>query len=463
MQYIADLQIHSKYARAVSPEMVIPKIWEWAMRKGIHIIATGDWTHPLWLKEIKTNLEELGNGLLKFKHNPEKGLVEGRVDPYFLLATEVSSIYKQSGKLRRIHTLIWAPSIIAVEKINHELQVRGANLSADGRPIVGFSSEILCDIVLTVDPRCLIIPAHSWTPWFSLFGSQSGFDSVNECFGKFAKYIYAIETGLSSDPAMNWRIRELDTRSIVSFSDAHSGPKIGREATVFELSTPSFSSIAKAISAPSRRSHAKDEKKNKTNGEHSSICYTIEFYPEEGKYHFNGHRNCKIVQSPQETRENGSKCPVCGNILTIGVMHRVQDLACRSLKELKLAKKNIPETLIEGTYSQTYQDRPPYSMLVPLQEIISEHYGMASTALTVKNEYMKLTDMLGTEFTILLKSRLTDIARISGEKIAQAIGKVRNGDISIEPGYDGKFGKVTIWSKEKEQNKTIKQQLSFFS
>ena len=220
MRVISDLQLHSKYSRAVSPQMMIPYIWEWAKRKGIGLIATGDWTHPLWMREIKANLIEDGSGLLKLKAEEE--------GPLFLLATEISSIYSQGGKLHRIHNLIWAPSLTTADKITQELIRRGANLISDGRPIVGLTSIQIADLVFTIDPNCLIIPAHAWTPWFSLYGSESGFDSIDECFGPFAKNIYAIETGLSSDPSMNWRIKELDNRSILSFSDAHSGPKLGR-------------------------------------------------------------------------------------------------------------------------------------------------------------------------------------------------------------------------------------------
>ena len=254
MQVIADLQLHSKYARAVSPQMVIPQIWEWAKIKGIGLIATGDWTHPLWMREIKNDLEETGSGLLRLKIQNSNDKIQIENGPLFLLETEVSCIYSQGGKLRRIHTLIWSPSIEVSEKINKKLINLGANLMSDGRPIIGLTSRQVCEVVLSVDPKCLIIPAHVWTPWFSLYGSESGFDSIEECFGEFSRYIYAVETGLSSNPAMNWRIKELDTRSIVSFSDAHSGPKLGREATVFELEELSFKAIREAIMVPSKES-----------------------------------------------------------------------------------------------------------------------------------------------------------------------------------------------------------------
>jgi len=260
MEVIADLHIHSKYSRAVSQQMVIPEIASWAAKKGIKLVGTGDWTHPLWLRELKENLIDNGEGVYKSKTE----------DVYFLLSTEISSIYTQDGKPHRIHNLVLAPSFSVVEEINNRLRGRGVNLFSDGRPITGLSSIELCGIVFSVSKDCLVIPAHIWTPWYSLYGSNSGFDSLKECFGEFADQIYAIETGLSSDPAMNWRIEELDNRSIVSFSDAHSPQKLGREATVFEMEekkTLEYEDIRRAI---------KEQK----------ISYTIEFYPEEGKYHY---------------------------------------------------------------------------------------------------------------------------------------------------------------------------------
>ncbi|MBI2617750.1 DNA helicase UvrD [Candidatus Gottesmanbacteria bacterium] len=452
MNIIADLQLHSKYARAVSQEMVIPKMWEWGKRKGIGILATGDWTHPLWMREIKTYCEEMGNGLLKLKNHPPVGgsNIKNEEDgPYFLLESEVSCIYSQGGKARRIHTLIWAPTVESAEKINKELTRQGANLMSDGRPIIGLTSIEVCDIVFSIDPKCLIIPAHIWTPWFSLYGSESGFDSISEAYGRFAKDIYAVETGLSSDPAMNWRIKELDTRAIVSFSDAHSGPKLGREATVFDLHTLSFDSIREALKQNS-------EAENR-------IAYTIEFYPEEGKYHYTGHRNCDVKQTPSQTREKGTLCPVCGRKLTVGVMHRVEELAGRTEEELKIIKRELGGTKMEGIYSETFPNRPSYVMMVPLQEILSEAIGTVPTSVTTQNEYKKLTDHLGGEFHILLQKDLADIAKVSGERVAQSIEKVRKGNIVVDPGYDGVFGIVKIWGNEKEkEEKDEKEQLSLF-
>lgn len=430
MHVIADLQLHSRFSRAVSPQMTLPNIALWAKRKGIGLVATGDWTHPLWFREIEANLNELGNGLLKLKNE----------DTLFLLATEVSSIYSQGGKVRRVHTLIWVPTLASARKISQEMTKRGCNLMSDGRPIIGLTSVQVAELVLSIEPKALIIGAHIWTPWFSLYGSMSGFDSIEEAFGPFAKNIYAVETGLSSNPAMNWRIKELDNRSIVSFSDAHSGPKLGREATVFDLLNVSYDAIYQAI-------------------KQSTIAYTIEFYPEEGKYHYAGHRICGIRRDPKETKQKGTTCPVCGKPLTQGVMHRVEELAGRSEEALQLTK-----TKTGMTASKAFPGRPPFVSLVPLQEIISECIGSPVASPKVQTQYTALTDALGGEFSVLLTAGSEQIEKVAGPRVAQAIEKVRRGDIVIDPGYDGVFGVVKIW-KEGEKKPLLdssKEQLAMF-
>jgi uncharacterized protein (TIGR00375 family) len=470
MHIITDLQIHSKYSRAVSQQMVLPQIWQWAKRKGIGLMATGDWTHPLWMREIKAHLEEAGNGLFKLKKTSladiasveEKwdGDKKDTFDPYFMLATEVSSIYSQGGKGRRIHTLIWVSSLASADKIIQKFEDRGCNLLSDGRPIIGLTSIEVCDIVLSTDPTALVIPAHAWTPWFSLYGSESGFDSIAEAFGNFSKYIYAIETGLSSNPAMNWRIKDLDTRSLVSFSDSHSGPKIGREATVFDLEEISYKMIRRAIMRPFYQASGEVQKVTS-----NKIAYTVEFYPEEGKYHYTGHRNCGIKQTPEETKKKGIICPVCGRKLTIGVMHRVEQLAGRSIEDLKLHKKVLPDTQMQSIYSKTFPDRPAFVMLVPLAEIIAEVLHTGATTQKVQSDYIALTDHFGGEFNVLLNARISDIATIVNPQIAQAIEKVRTGDIVVDPGYDGTFGVVKIFSEDKKEESLpiqTKDQLSMF-
>ncbi len=432
MQIIADLQLHSRFSRAVSPQMTLPNIAAWAERKGIGLIATGDWMHPMWFREICSQLEEQGNGLLRLRTQDI-----GRKTPYFMLATEVSCIYSQGGKGRRVHTLIWVPTIASAEKINKQMTKQGCNLLSDGRPIIGLSSIQVAELVLTIEPKALIIAAHCWTPWFSLYGSMSGFDSIDEAFGPFAKNIYAVETGLSSNPSMNWRIKELDNRTIISFSDAHSGPKIGREATVFDLQNISYSGIYEAIRTQ------------------KNIAYTIEFYPEEGKYHYTGHRACNIRWSPQETKQKGTTCPVCDSPLTQGVMQRVEELASRSEEDLRLAKKD------NMTHSQAFPKRPPYVMTVPLQEIIAEAIGSPVASPKVGMVYERLATELGGEFSVLLQSSISSISRIAGERGAEGIDKVRRGDIVIEPGYDGIFGVVKIWGDGTRPDST-REQLGMF-
>ncbi|MBM3205435.1 hypothetical protein FJZ41_01115, partial [Candidatus Shapirobacteria bacterium] len=344
MEIIADLHLHSKYSRAVSQNMVVSQIALWAGKKGIRLVGSGDFTHPLWLRELKENLKEVSFGLYALK-SQEKEINNSqslkKEAPLFLLTTEIASIYSQEGKSHRIHNLIFAPDFKTVEEINLKLRSREVNLFSDGRPITGLSSQAICELVLSVNKDCLVIPAHIWTPWFSLYGSNSGFDSLKECFGEFAPQIKAIETGLSSDPAMNWRIEELDGKSILSFSDAHSPQKLGREATVFEVSKENkldYEQIKKAIA-------------------NQQIAYTIEFYPEEGKYHWSGHRTCQVKQSPPETARLGTTCPVCGRRLTVGVMHRVEQLARRSAEEVVVSRDH---------WVKSTADRPPYVMSVPL-------------------------------------------------------------------------------------------------
>ncbi len=434
MQIIADLQLHSKYSRAVSPSMVIPIMTEWGEKKGIDLLATGDWTHPLWFKELEANLEEAGEGIYKLKNSQKK--------TRFFLSGEISSIYTDRGRGRRVHTLFFAPSLAVVKKINEELVKRGANLMSDGRPIVGLSCQQLCEVVWGIDERVLVVPAHAWTPWFALYGSKSGFDSVEECFGKYAERIYAVETGLSSDPAMNWRIPDLDKRAIVSFSDAHSPKKLGREATVLELSSQeySFNDVAEAL--------------KKGASQVNKIAYTIEFYPEEGKYHYTGHRLCRVVQSPEETRLKGTTCHVCGKPLTVGVEHRVDELARG--RGIITAVKKISEAGVVGYYHPDDPTRPPYIMTVPLHEILAEALNTGTASKKVDELYEILIKEFTNEFNVLLKTNLEEIKRVGGERLAEGIKKVRGGEIVVNPGYDGVFGVVKIWpSPDGQKDATV--------
>lgn len=435
MQVVTDLHLHSKFSRAVSRDMILPVMAEWASKKGLNILATSDWTHPLWFRHIQENLEEKKPGLFGLKSQKLNVKSQENKEPLFLLSVEISSIYSQGGKTRRVHNLIWSPSIETCEKINKELQRRGANLSSDGRPIIGLSSMHLLELVLSIDNTAMLIPAHVWTPWFALYGSMSGFDSLEEAFGLYSKHVFAVETGLSSDPEMNWRIKELEKRAIVSFSDAHSMAKMGREATVFELENLSFQNIRRAIVAPNI--------KPKWNELPDKIAYTIEFYPEEGKYHYTGHRNCNICHSPEETNKYGNICQVCKRNLTVGVMHRVEQLAQPS-KSSTIEIKNGINWITDPT-----ANHPPYVKLVPLNEVIAESLLSTVASQKVKDKFNELCFKLGPEIDILLKIPIEEIKKMAGERIAEGVKKVREGNIVINPGFDGQYGVVKIWNSEK--------------
>jgi uncharacterized protein (TIGR00375 family) len=423
-------------------------MYAWNLKKGIGLLATGDWTHPLWVRELKANLEETGTGLLRLKpeireqlssvNDASEGIPQDDksfLDPVFLLSGEVSCIYSHHGKLRRNHILLFVPSFDVVDKINAELVKQGCNLTADGRPVLGLSSQEVCEVVWSVSEEVAVIPAHAWTPWFSVFGSRSGYDSLEECFGQFASRIYAIETGLSSDPAMNWRIGELDTRSLVSFSDAHSGPKLMREATIFAKPTTSpwsFNDVSTAL------------KNYRSETSRPYIAATIEFYPEEGKYHYDGHRACGVMRAPAVTKTAGTTCPVCGRSLTIGVLHRVEDLATRTVAELKLERKPLYNWPVAATFSNAFPQRPPYIMLVPLLEIIAQCLGVSSASKRVLLLYNQLVAAYGGEFNVLCQQATATIAKEGYANIAWAIDQVRQGTITIKPGYDGVYGTIAL-------------------
>ena len=407
MEFIADFHIHSKYSRATSKEMNLESLNKWAKIKGIKVLGTGDFTHPEWLKNLKDKLEPAESGLFRLSGVDS--------ETRFILTTEVSCIYSKNNKTRKVHILIFAPSFEAVDNINVRLGWIG-NLKSDGRPILGLDAKELAKIVLESSSDCLIVPAHIWTPWFSIFGSRSGFDSIEECFEEYSKYIYAGETGLSSDPAMNWRVSLLDKISLLSNSDAHSPSKLGREANVFNLPSLSYSSIVAAIKTKNPE----------------SFLYTVEFFPEEGKYHYDGHRNCAVNLSPQESKKINNICPVCRKPLTIGVLSRVEELADRP-------DGFEPENAI------------PFKKLVPLEEIIAEALGVTVSAKKVSTEYNKLIERFGSEFEILLKVSSSELESVFSPEIAEGIVRVRDGRLEVEPGSDGVFGKIKIFPKgEKE-------------
>ncbi|MBI5598551.1 MAG: DNA helicase UvrD [Deltaproteobacteria bacterium] len=408
MRITADLHIHTKYSRATSSGMTLETVALWAKRKGINLVGTGDFTHPAHFKAIEEKLAPSGSGLFAMKGKGSDGYAV-----HFMLTAEVSNIYTQGGRVRKIHNLIFTPSLEAAGRINSTLGRLG-NVSSDGRPIFGFSAKELLKIVMDADAGSMLVPAHAWTPWFSIFGSKSGFDSIEECFGDLSRYVYAIETGLSSNPRMNWRISALDGITLISNSDAHSPSKLGREANFFDCGMDYFD-ITRAI-------REKDGKK---------FLFTAEFFPEEGKYHYDGHRECGVLFSPEETRKAGGKCPVCGKDVTVGVMSRVEELSDRPAGY-------VPKNAI------------PARSIVPLQEIIADALGKGVTSSAVKKEYVRITDLGGSEFTILLDTPQDELLKITHPKIAEGIAKVRRGELSITPGFDGEFGKIRISNRAEE-------------
>jgi uncharacterized protein (TIGR00375 family) len=403
----------------MSPE----SLWKWAQLKGINVVATGDFTHPHWYEEIKEKLYTEGTNLFKLKDNYKTNaipaLCSGEV--CFLLTTEVSCIYKKNGKVRKVHCLIFAPDLAAVSKINIALSKIG-NIASDGRPILGLDAKKLLEIILEISGDAMLVPAHIWTPHFSVFGAVSGFDSLEECFDELTPHIYALETGLSSDPSMNWRLSSLDKITLISNSDAHSPAKLGREANIFDGEI-SYQTITGAIKT------------------RKGFLGTIEFFPEEGKYHYDGHRSCDVNLSPEETIKYNYLCPVCGKKVTVGVLHRVEKLADR---------KNgfIPEAA------------PHFYSLIPLQEIIAQVMKVGVNSKAVNKQYFHLIENLGNEFAILMDRPLDAIERVGSPLLREAIQRMRSGNVHIVPGYDGEFGKIKIF--EPVERKEIKGQRRLF-
>ncbi len=417
--FLADLHIHSKYSRASSKGMEPKTLYEVGRQKGLEVIGTGDFTHPQYLKELKELLE----------FNPSSGLYflreKGPSPPFFVPTAEISLIYSTKHLAnRRIHLILIAPNLAIVEEVNKYLSKIG-NLLADGRPTFGLTAEKLVLDLRSISSEILVIPAHAWTPWYSVFGAFSGFNSLEEAFGEATPFIYAIETGLSSDPEMNWRISALDKISLISNSDAHSPSKIGREATAFFYPL-SFTSIYQGI-------------------KEGLIAYTIEFYPEEGKYHYDGHRTCGVVLHPKETKKLHHRCPKCGGPLTIGVLHRIEDLADREEGIIPPGK--------------------PYSVhVVPLIEILAEIYGLNPTSKSLEKIYRLTLERAGSEFDILIKRELKDLEEVLEESLSKALARMRKGEVYLQPGYDGVYGKVSVFPREEEiKTSTFKGQQSLFS
>ncbi|HNY71445.1 MAG: hypothetical protein KBH86_01035 [Syntrophorhabdus sp.] len=423
MRFIADLHIHSKYSRATSRDMSPEVIWKWAQIKGIGVVGTGDFTHPGWLKELSEKLEPAGEGLFKLKKEHELNDVPDscRAEVSFILSSEISSIYRKNGRTRKVHSLILVPGFSDAARINLSLS-RIGNLNADGRPILGLDALDLLKIVKEASPSAIFIPAHAWTPHFSVFGAASGFNSLEECFENYAPHIKAIETGLSSDPPMNWRVSALDTINLISNSDAHSPAKMGREANIFDTDM-SYNSIASAIET------------------RQGFLGTIEFFPEEGKYHYDGHRACGVSLSPEETIQNNYLCPKCGRRVTVGVLHRVEKLADRP-----------------SGYKP--HNATPYFPLIPLTELIACTLGLGVTSKAVEMEYHRLIVTFGNEFSILMDAPITRNTQRNWGLIGEAIRRMRSGNINVSSGYDGQYGKINIFNAGEREE--IKRQATLF-
>lgn len=396
MKIIADLHIHSRYARACSKDITVKNLEKYARLKGITVLGTGDFQHPKWSEELK-------NELVK----EEEGIAYTQTGYPFIYQTEISLIYSQNGRGYRIHNLVLAPGREVAEQVTEALKKRG-RVDYDGRPIFNIPCPEFVEMLRSISQDIEVIPAHAWTPWFSLFGSKSGFNSVKECFQDQTDNIRAIETGLSSDPAMNWRLSQLDKVNLVSFSDMHSyWPwRIGREATIFALNKLSYKELVNSIRT----------------GE--GLAGTIEFFPEEGKYHYDGHRNCHIVFEPQKSKENKNICPVCKKGLTLGVLHRVEELADKPAGEQPPNAK-------------------PYFNTVPLSEVISLVHKTPVASKKTWELYFKIVNACGNELNALLETPIETIAVVD-QKTAEVVRRCRNKQIQFQPGYDGEYGKPLI-------------------
>ncbi len=430
--YIADLHIHSRYSMATSKFLTPEYLDLWARKKGIHILGTGDFTHPLWREELKEKLEPAEPGLYKLK--PAFRLSEipsDSFDPRFMISGEISTIYKKNGRTRKVHSLILLPGLEEADRLSGELGKIG-NIHSDGRPILGLDCHDLLDLTLTVCPEAMYIPAHIWTPHFSVFGAFSGFNSMEECFEELTPHIHAVETGLSSDPPMNWSVPSLNRYQLISNSDAHSPSNLGREATLLATGL-SYREIYDAIQTG------------------KGLAGTLEFFPQEGKYFMDGHRKCGVCLSPEEAIKLKGICPICGKKLTTGVLHRVQDLAALSASKtdpsLPAASANL---LTDNTFPDSKDPdsiaaaHAPFESISPLPELIAAAEGFSPSSVKVSRIYEKLLHELGNEFFLLREAETSDIAAVSSQRIATAISSLRQGKIHWNPGFDGQFGTMEL-------------------
>ncbi len=413
--YIADLHIHSRYAYATSKDCTPEMLDFWARRKGIDLLGTGDFTHPAWRAELKEKLEPAGNGFYRLKeaYRIRSSEASDSREVWFVAAGEISSIYKKNGKTRKVHSLVLLPGLEAADKISARLQNIG-NLHSDGRPILGFGCRDLLELVLEECREAIYVPAHIWTPHFALFGAKSGFDRMEECFEDLTPYVRAVETGLSSDPPMNWQISALDGCQLISNSDAHSPGKLGREVNLLDTGL-SYEELYGAIQ------------------EGKGLQGTIEFFPEEGKYHYDGHRKCGICQSPMQAEQSQGICPVCGKKMTMGVAHRIRQLADR------------PEGFVR-------EEAKRFESLMPLTELIGASAGYSPTGVKAAREYERMLGELGSEFEILRNIPVEEIRRVSGTQIAEGIRLLREGKTERIPGFDGKYGRIRLVSRDEREN-----------
>ena len=418
MFFYSDLHIHSKYSRATSKSCNLEELALWAQKKGLTLISTGDFTHPAWFEEIKEKLIPAGTGVFKLRPDIEKHLFQSTTPVRFILSVEISTIYKKWDKTRKVHHVVFMPDLKTAEIFRQKLSAIG-NIKSDGRPILGLDSRDLLEIALDSGENSFLIPAHIWTPWFSALGSKSGFDSIEDCYGDLSSHIFAVETGLSSDPEMNWRVSSLDKYRLVSNSDAHSPSKLAREATVFNTE-PDYMSIMNAL---------------KTG---DGYVGTVEFFPEEGKYHEDGHRKCNVCLSPEETIKLNGICPVCHKPMTIGVMHRVNELTDRREKTL------IPPETAGKVFS-----------LVPLLEILSEIMQVGVSSKSVTYEYENLLQKLGSELSILREIPIDDISKAYSPLLGEGISRLRAGKVIKHPGYDGEYGVIRLFEPDELARKSF--------
>lgn len=413
MRYIADLHVHSHYSRATSSSLNLETIYQWARIKGIHVVGTGDFTHPWWFQELQDKLMPDGGGFYKLKNPPHPLINNQTIDIRFCLTTEVSCIYKDGNKVRKNHHLLFAPDLETVAKINRELSKIG-NLAADGRPILGLPARDLLEIVLKASERAYLIPAHIWTPWFSIFGSKSGYDSIEECFKELTGHIFALETGLSSDPAMNRRLSVLDKYTMISNSDAHSAQNLGREANMFDTAC-TYDGLFEALKTQ------------------NGFLGTLEFFPQEGKYYMDGHRSCGICLDPSITETYQGICPTCKKPLTIGVLHRVMSLADRDQPKFSTNTAN-------------------FEYIIPLPEIIAEINAIGVSTKAVQKHFAHIIKLFGNEFTFLRETPTEDIKRQLGSVYAEAISRLRRRQVIPQPGYDGVYGIIRIFQPGELKN-----------